>query len=144
MHSSNLRGTDFKIVKRGDAVTHAEFFSSVRETGRVGIVIPHRLEGNGAITLIMAHVTAFYDRYRERGTKFYAYSDFITFQRETPCADYCECDTWPYHKNVHVSQGVQQTAEVITERGVTVLVVSDDAINEIAIAPLNRNAPDAM
>ena len=136
MHSSGIRGTAFKIVWRGKTVNHGEFFSSVRDTDRVGVVIPHRLEGIGAITLIMAYVTAFYDRYRERGSEFFAYPDFFTFQREAPCADYCMCDIWPYHKNVHVSEDAQQTAEAITDRGVTVLVVPDGDEREIAIAPV--------
>ena len=134
MHSSSIRGTDFKILWRGKAVHHAEFFSSVRDTDRVGVVIPHRLEGIGAITLIMSYVTAFYDRYRERGSDFFAYPDFFTFQGETPCADYCMCDIWPYHKNVHVSQDAQQTAEAITDRGVTVLLVLNNDLGEVEIA----------
>lgn len=80
MHSSSLRGSDFKIVWRGDAVSHANFFTKVRDTDRVGVVIPHALDGIGAITLIMAYVTAFYDRYRERGSDFYAYPDFFRFK----------------------------------------------------------------
>ena len=136
MHSSSLRGTDFKIEWRGEAVTHAEFFSPVRETDRVGVVIPHRLEGIGAITLIMAFVTAFYDRYRERGSEFFAYPDFFTFQRDTPCADYCAFDIWPYHKNVHVSVDMQQTAEAVTGRGVTALLVPDKDVREVVIAPV--------
>ena len=134
MHSSSLRGTDFKIVWRGKTVQHAKFFSSVRDTDRVGVVIPHRFEGIGAITLIMSYVTAFYDRYRERGSEFFAYPDFFTFQRQAPCADYCMCDIWPNHKNVHVSQNAQQIAEAITERGMTVLLVPDNDVSEVAIA----------
>lgn len=136
MHSSALRGTDFRIARRGVAVTHADCFSSVRDTDRVGVVIPRRLEGIGAITLIMSYVTAFYDRYRERGSEFYAYPDFYTFQREAPCADYCGFDIWPYHKNVHVSADAQGTAEAITDRGVTVLLVPDKDAIEVAIAPV--------
>lgn len=135
MHSSSIRGTDFKIVWRGNAIQHVEFFSSVRDTDRVGVVIPHRLEGIGAITLIMSYVTAFYDRYRERGSEFYAYPDFFTFQNEAPCADYCMFDIWPYHKNVHVPRNAQQTAEAITGRGVTVLLVPD-IVREVTIAPV--------
>ncbi len=136
MHSSVIRGTDFKIVWRGKAVTHAEFFPLVRETDRIGVVTPQRLEGVGAVTLIMAHVTAFYDRYRERGSEFFAYPDFFTFQRKAPCADYCMCDIWPYHKNVLVSNDAQQTAEAITDRGINVLLVPDNEVRETAIAPV--------
>ncbi|NQU11582.1 hypothetical protein HQ590_12375, partial [bacterium] len=88
MHSSSLRGTDFEIRWRGQAVSHPEWFSSFRDTDRVGVVIAHRFEGIGAITLIMAYVTAFYDHYRARGSEFFAYPDFFTFQGEAPGADY--------------------------------------------------------
>jgi hypothetical protein len=136
MHSSSIRGTDFGITWRGEAIRHADLFSSVRDTDRVGVVIPRRFEGLGASTLIMSYVTAFYDRYRERGSEFFAYPDFFTFQREAPCADYCMFDIWPYHKNIHVPPDAQQTAEAITGRGVTVLLVPDNDVGEIAIAPV--------
>jgi len=96
--------------------------------------MPRRFEGLGAIALIMAYVTAFYDRYRERATEFYAYPDFFTFQGQTPCADYAMCDIWPQHKNVHVSGEPQQTAEAIADRGVTVLLVPDGPPREVEIA----------
>ncbi len=136
MHSSSIRGTDFKILWRDKIVPHAEFFASFRDTDRVGVVVPHRVEGIGAITLIMSYVTAFYVRYRERGSEFFAYPDFFTFQHEAPCADYGMCDIWPYHKNVHVAEGARQTGEAITDRGVTVLLVPDSNAGEVSIAPV--------
>jgi len=140
MHSSSLRVTDFKITQHGEAISHADLFSSFEDTDRLGIVVPRRFEGIGAMTLIMAYVTAFYDRYRERGPEFYAYPDFFTFQREAPCADYGMFDIWPNHKNVHVPQGAQQTAEAITGRGVNVLLVPDNDPREVAISPVERES----
>jgi RNase P protein component len=140
MHSSSLRRTDFKITQGGEAIPHADLFSSFLDTDRVGIVVPRRFEGIGAITLIMAYVTAFYDRYRERGPEFYAYPDFFTFQREAPCADYGMFDIWPNHKNVHVPRSAQQTAEAITGRGVNVLLVPDTDAREVAISAVERES----
>ena len=140
MHSSSLRGSDFKITQHGEAIPHADLFSSFQDTDRLGIVVPRRFEGIGAMTLIMAYVTAFYDRYRERGPEFYAYPDFFTFQREAPCADYRMFDVWPNHKNVHVPQGGQQTAEAITGRGVSVLLVPDKDAREVSISPVERES----
>ncbi|MDE0839277.1 MAG: hypothetical protein OSB41_09515 [Kiritimatiellae bacterium] len=137
MHSSKLRGSDFKIVSRGKALPHAAFFSSARETDRVGVISPDGVEGIGAITLLMAYVTAFYDRYRERTSEFFAYPDFFTFQRQTPCANYSMCDIWPERKNVHVPQDTQQTIESIVDRGVTVLLVPDKDPCEVVIAPVD-------
>ena len=140
MHSSSLRGSDFKITQHGEAIPHADFFSSFQDTDRLGIVVPRRFEGIGAMTLIMAYVTAFYDRYRERGPEFYAYPDFFTFQREAPCADYGMFDIWPNHKNVHVPNDPQQTAEAINGRGVNVLLVPDNDPREVAISPVERES----
>jgi hypothetical protein len=140
MHSSSLRGTDFKITHDGKATRHADLFSSFRDTDRLAIVVPSRFEGIGAVTLIMAYVTAFYDRYRERGPEFYAYPDFFTFQREAPCADYCMFDIWPYHKNIHVPDVGQQTSEAIAGRGVNVLLVPDTDAREVEISPVERES----
>lgn len=140
MHSSSLRGTDFRIEWRGREVTHASFFSQMKDTERVGILMSQQCEGLGAIGLIMAYATAFYDRYRERGVEFFAYPDFFTFQRCTPCADYGMCDIWPSHKNVQVPDDPQRTAEAITDRGVTVLLVPDEKIRETQIAPVERES----
>ena len=140
MHSSSLRGTDFKITQNGEAIPHADLFSSFQDTDRLGIVVSGRFEGIGAMTLIMAYVTAFYDRYRERGPEFYAYPDFFTFQREAPCADYCMFDIWPYHKNVHVPGVGQQTSEAIAGRGVNVLLVPDTDARGVEISPVERES----
>ena len=137
MHSSILRGTDFKVDWKGRLVTHAEFFSTTKDTDRIGIVIPNRLEGLGATTLIMAFVTAFYDRYRERESEFFTYPDYFTFQRQSPCADYCSLDIWPFRKNVHVSAAAQGVVEAITERSVNVLLVPDIGPRDAEIAPLD-------
>ena len=145
MHSSSkIKNTDFEITWRGTVVTHADFFSSFCDTDRIGIVIPHRLEGVGAAALIMAYVTAFYDRYRERGGEFFAYPDFFTFQHESPCANYGNLDVWPDHKNVLVPRDAQQTIEAITDRGVNVLLVPDNdpvdpTISPVELASAQRN-----
>ncbi len=135
MHSSSLRGADFRVEWRGREIAHAAFFSQVKDTERVGIFTPQRFEGLGALTLIMAYVTAFYDRYRERRAEFFAYPDFFTFQRGAPAADYGMCDIWPPHKNVWVPEDAQRAVEAITDHGVTVLLVPDEQTRETQIAP---------
>ena len=49
-------------------------------------------------------------------------------------------DIWPNHKNVHVPQDPQQTAEAITGRGVSVLLVPDNATPEVPISPVERES----
>jgi hypothetical protein len=37
MHSSSLRGTDFKITRNGEAIPHADLFSSFQDTVRIAL-----------------------------------------------------------------------------------------------------------
>ena len=75
MHSSELRDSDFEIIDDGVLVQPADYFNGHTQTRRLGILTPDRVEGVGAITLIMAHVTAFYNTYRATGEEFFAYPD---------------------------------------------------------------------
>ena len=130
MHSSKLRSTDFHLQWRGEPVAHSEFFAGFANTDRLGLFTPDRFEGAGAVTLVMAYVTAFYDRYRESGPDFRAYPDFYTFQRTEPVAHYGMFDIWPAHKDVLVSSEAEETAAAITDRGVNVLLVPDGPTRE--------------
>ena len=136
MHSTKLRGTDFQLRYHGREITHADFFSDVGKNDRLGVLAPDRFEGAGAATLILAYVTAFYDRYRADGKEFFAYPDFFTFQRQRPVANYGRLDIWPGHKNVLVSESAGETAAAITDRGVNVLLVPDDDPCAVEIAPV--------
>lgn len=130
MHSSKLRGTDFQIRYRGEEISHADFFSDLEKTDRLGVVAPARYDGVGTVTLVLAHTTAFYDRYRAEEGDFFAYPDFFTFQRQKPVTNYGMLDIWPGHKNVHVSEDANQTAQAITDRGVNVLLVPEVETSE--------------
>ena len=105
MHSTAVfASTDFDIVDRGQATTHARYFSGFARTERLGLFAPDGCEGAGATILVMACVTAFYDRYREEGGDFFAYPDFFSFQRRQPPASYAMFDIWPGHKDVSGSR----------------------------------------
>ena len=71
MHSSTLGDSDFEITASGQPVALAEYFRGFTNTKRLGVLAPNRLEGIGAINLIMAHVTAFYNTYRATGEDFF-------------------------------------------------------------------------
>ena len=144
MHSSKLRGSDFQIKASDKSVNHAHFFSSLRKTDRVGIFTPNRYEAAGAVTLIMAYVTAFYDQYRAESNDFFAYPDHFTFQQKQPIANYSMLDIWPAHKNVHIPNTPNETAAAITDRGINILLVPDTPPHENTFEPvqtesLNRN-----
>ncbi len=136
MHSSHLRGTDFSLTYRGESVSHARFFADFQITERVGLLAPDRFDGLGAVVLVMAYVTAFYDRYRETGEEFFGYPDFFTFQQSEPVANYSMFDIWPHHKNVRVSEDRNQRAASIADREVSILLLPEGHITEVAIEPV--------
>lgn len=125
MHSSSLRGHDFTLTASQGAVTHQQWFQGFKNTERVGLVAPNGYDGVGAVNLVMAYVTAFYDTYRATGEKFYAYPDFYSFQYCQPVAEYTDFDIWPEHKNVAVAGGAVEMLDAINDRGITVLLVPD-------------------
>lgn len=127
MHSSSLRGTDFTICINGMACDHAEFFAGFRNTSRLGLVAPTGLEGVGAINLVMAYVTAFYDTYRSTHDNFYAYPDYFSFQSRQPLASYSMFDIWPEHKNIYVPEDPLIKLNTINDRGITILILPDKA-----------------
>ena len=136
MHSSFLRGTDFSLNYGGKQLPHAEYFTDFRSTERLGVLSSDRFGVIGAATLIMAYVTAFYDRYREREVEFFAYPDFFTFQLQQPVANYGMFDVWPHHKNVFISGSQDERAAAITDRAVNILLVPEDRTGEVTIEPV--------
>ena len=123
MHSSELRDGDFVIESGGASVPLADFFNDYTSTRRLGLLAPQRTEGIGAVALIMAHVTAFYNIYRAAGGDFFAYPDFYTFQSREPVATYAKFDIWPSHKSVLVSDDPLNRLNAITDRAVNILLV---------------------
>ena len=125
MHSSTLGDSDFSIIASGQPVALAEYFCGFTNTKRLGVLAPNRLEGVGAVSLIMAHVTAFYNTYRATGEDFFAYPDNFTFQSREPKAAYGMFDIWPEHKDVLVGTDAVERLNAITDRGVNILLVPD-------------------
>jgi hypothetical protein len=126
MHSTEVfRGDSFEILVDGNPVSHADFFSDLTTTLRLGLVAPNRIDGAGAANLLMAHVTAFYDCYRAEGGEFYAYPDYFAFQGTAPLANYGMLDISPEHKLVEAGPDPNDMLRAITDRGANILVVPD-------------------
>jgi len=125
MHSSELRGTDFEIIHNGISVSHQAFFKDHTVDRRIGVVAPNRVDAVGAATLIMACVTAFFDRYREAGEKFFAYPDYFAFQGAEPLASYAMLDIWPDHKSVATTGDHISRLNAINDRAVNVLILPE-------------------
>ena len=136
MHSSFLRGSDFRITNRRQEVPHDRFFRDLGATDRVGVFAPGGIDGLGAGLLLLAHTTAFYDRYRESGDAFFAYPDYFTFQRRTPTASYSMLDIWPGHKDVPVAADPGATLDAILDRAINVLVVPAGTAGSAEFAPV--------
>lgn len=136
MHSSFLRGSDFRITHHREEVSHDRFFRDVAATDRVGVLAPGGIDGLGACLLLLAHTTAFYDRYRATGDEFFAYPDYFTFQRRTPPASYSMLDVWPGHKNVPVADDAGSTLDAILDRAINVLLVPAGTAGSAEFAPV--------
>ena len=144
MHTSILRGSDFEMFVNGCQKDHADFFREWTNTRRLGFVSPRRVDGIGAVNLIMAHVTAFYDTYRATNEDFFAYPDFFAFQSGNPLASYSMLDLHPEHKSVSVSDDADERLDAINDRGVNVLIVpdgtnTDSDYHRIQMASARRN-----
>jgi hypothetical protein len=139
MHSSVLRGSDFSITVDGTPISHESFFQSFNLADRLGIVTTHPLDGLGAATLIMSHVTAFYDRYRAAGDDFFAYPDFFSFQRQPPLARYGSFDIWPEEKSLHLPEDTWDELSTIASRAITILLVPNPSPLAIARPEESRN-----
>ena len=136
MHSSFLRGSDFRITYQGEEVPHARFFRDLGTTDRVGVFAPGGVDGLGACLLLLAHTTAFYDRYRATGDDFLAYPDHYTFQRRTSPASYGMLDVWPGHKDVPVAGDAGQTLDAILDRAINVLLVPAGPAGVVDFTPV--------
>ena len=123
MHSSSLRDCDFQIIANGTSVELDHYFYGYSNTKRLGLFAPNRIEGVGAITLVMAHVTAFYNTYRSNNKEFFAYPDYFTFQSLQPKAAYSQFDIWPDHKNVTAGTNSVERLNAITDRAINILLV---------------------
>lgn len=128
MHSSKLRGSDFRIRIAGTPATHDDAFASITVMDRVGIVCNHPADGLGAAALLLAHVTAFYDRCRDTGPDFFAYPDNFTFQRAEPVVRYGMLDVWPEHKNVSLPEDRWDALSVVASRAISILIVPEASL----------------
>lgn len=144
MHSSTLRGSDFDIRVDGKPVDHGTFFSGYTHLRRLGVFAPNGIDGAGAMNLIMAHVTAFYDCYRTASNDFFAYPDYFVFQCQDPPLNYAMFDIWPAHKCVTVGDTPGERLTAITDRGVNIMLVPEGTPREheferVQIASALRN-----
>jgi hypothetical protein len=126
MHTSRaLSSGDFAIRADGRAATLDDLLPEFDEHSRLGIVVTQAGGGAGASTLILAAVTAFYDRLRATEADFLAYPDYFAFHVGRLRGSLRKLDVFPEHKEPVVADDTEAILEAINDRGVTHLLVPD-------------------
>jgi hypothetical protein len=142
VHTTALRSHDFRIeIDRAPAAV-PDVFPGFDEHDRLGIVITSDDGARGAATLILATVTAFYDRLRAAGRPSFAYADYFAFHVGDRHGDLRKLDVWPPHKEVVVPAEAEAVLQAINDRGVTRLLVPDGPPGPPSLARETRESAE--
>ena len=127
MHSSTeLASEMFAFTVAGRAASLAAALPDFAERDRLGIVSRTPGGALGASALILAAITAFYDRERARASSFFRYPDYFLFHVGTAVGPYGMLDIWPDHKEVALPAGEPEALlRAINDRAITHLLVED-------------------
>ncbi len=139
MHTSALRSDEFQITVDDRPASIRDVFPGFDEHDRLGIVIHDELGAAGAGTLILAAVTAFYDRLRAAGDPFFAYADYFAFHVGADHGTLRKLDVYPAHKEVVVANAAEPILQAINDRAVTRLLVPEAP----APAPSGAERPES-
>lgn len=127
MHSAaELTSGMFGYRVAGRAAGLGEVLPGFGARDRLGIVSRSPGGALGASALILAAVTAFYDRQRARGGDFFCYPDYFLFHVGGAVGPYGMLDIWPDHKEVALPAGDPEALlRAINDRAITHLLVED-------------------
>lgn len=127
MHSSTELASDmFAFSVAGQPATFGEVLADFGERDRLGIVAHSPGGALGASALIMAAITAFYDRERARAETFFRYPDYFLFHVSPSVGPYGMLDIWPDHKEVAIPAGDPEALLcAINDRAITHLLIED-------------------
>lgn len=139
MHTSQaLTGDDFAITVAERPTTLPDVLHGFDTLSRLGIVIDEDHGAAGASTLVLAAVTAFYDRLRVTGARFVAYPDFFAFHVGADRGTLRKLDVFPAHKEVVVAAELEPLTRTINDRGITHLLVPDRQPTAPQLSPDTR------
>lgn len=137
-----MNSADFEITIAGRPATLAELLPGFDEHARLGIVVTENRGGAGAAMLVLAAVSAFYDRLRAVEPDFFAYPDYFAFHvgrnRIAPSHTMGELDVFPEHKEPVVDDDAETVLRAINDRAITHLLVPDRGPNG-SRPPLGRD-----
>src|SRR5687768_8844861 len=126
MHSTrDLTSASFNVTIAGRPTSLAALLPDFSEHDRLGVVVRQPGGALGASTLILAAITAFYDRQRARSHDFFIYPDYFVFHVGQPHGDHAMLDIWPGHKEVVTPDNPEQLLRAINDRAITCLLVQD-------------------
>jgi hypothetical protein len=134
VHTTVLRSEEFALTVDDRPAAIEDLFPGFDEFDRLGIVISADQGAAGAATLILATVTAFYDRMRAAADDFFAYADYFAFHIGRPRGSLRKLDVYPEHKEVVVAPDADAILRAINDRGVTRLLVPDGPPRTPALA----------
>jgi hypothetical protein len=118
----------FTFTVDGQQADFGTVFPDFGERDRLGIVSRSPGGALGASGLILAAITAFYDRERAKGADFFRYPDYYLFHTADSVGPYGMIDIWPDHKEITVPAGKpEQLLRAINDRAITHLLIEDTA-----------------
>jgi hypothetical protein len=140
MHTTALRSEEFEVTVDGRPASLADVFGGFDEHDRLGIVLHAQHGAAGAGSLILATVTAFYDRLRATNADFLAYADYFAFHVGSDHGTLRKLDVYPAHKEVVVPADAERILQAVNDRGVTRLLVPDGPSAEPELTPETRHS----
>lgn len=134
MHSTQDLSSDvFTISANGLPGSLESLLPGFGPRDRLGIVTREPCGALGASTLILAAVTAFYDRQRASGEPFFIYPENFVFHVGRPHGDHGWLEVWPPHKEVVVADDPEALLEAINDRAVTHLVLPERVPRQVEL-----------
>jgi hypothetical protein len=141
MHTSKeLRRDSFAIEIDGVSASIDDALIGFGGRDRLGLVVRDPCGAVGASNLLLAAVTAFYDRQRAQAEEFFIYPDYFLFHVDRPLGDHSMLDVFPSHKEVVVSDDPEAILQAVNDRAITWLVVPDGESGEARLAPETRSS----
>jgi hypothetical protein len=138
VHTTVLGSDEFELTIDGEPAAIETLFEGFSEHDRLGIVIAADHGAAGAATLILAAVTAFYDRLRATGEPFFAYPDYFALHVGQPHGSLRKLDVFPDHKEVVVPADAESIVRALNDRAITRLLVPERVPRTPRLQPETR------